>query len=36
MNLELDDAERAASVELLCDTIEGSRFPRSPRLRPSC
>ena len=31
MNLELDDNEKAALVELLRDTIERDRFPLSPR-----
>jgi hypothetical protein len=34
MNPELDDTEKAALIELLCDTIERDRFPRSPRLWP--
>jgi hypothetical protein len=34
MNLELDDAEQAALVELLRGEIEGTRFPFAPRLRP--
>jgi len=34
MNLELDDTERAALVELLRGEIEGTRFPFAPRLRP--
>ncbi len=33
MNLELDDDEKAALIELLCDTIERDRFPLSPRLK---
>ena len=28
--------QAVALIELLCDTIQGSRFPRSLRLRPYC
>ena len=34
MNLELDDTEKAALIKLLRAEIEGTRFPRSPHLRP--
>jgi hypothetical protein len=34
VTLDLTDDEKAALIELLCETIEGSRFPLSPRLRP--
>ena len=33
MNLELDDSEKAALVELLRDTIARDRFPLSPRVK---
>jgi hypothetical protein len=33
MNLDLSDEETAALRELLRQTIEGDRFPLSPRLR---
>jgi hypothetical protein len=33
MNLDLDDSEKAALVELLRDTIERDRFPLSPRVK---
>jgi hypothetical protein len=33
MNLELDDNEKAALVELLRDTIGRDRFPLSPRVK---
>ncbi len=29
--LELTDDEKPALIELLCDAIEGSRFPPSPQ-----
>lgn len=31
--LDLDDAERAALITLLADTIERDRFPLSPRIK---
>jgi hypothetical protein len=33
MTLDLDDAERAALVELLTEEIEGTRFPLAPRVK---
>ena len=33
MNLELNDTEQAALIELLLDTIERDRFPLSPRVK---
>jgi hypothetical protein len=34
MNLELDDDERAALVELITAEVKATRYPLSPRLRP--
>jgi hypothetical protein len=34
MNLDLTDAETAALIRLLRDTIDGDRYPLSPRLAP--
>ena len=34
MNLDLTDAETSALRTLLRQTIDGDRFPLSPRLRP--
>jgi hypothetical protein len=33
MTPDLTDDEKAALVELLCETIERDRFPLSPRVR---
>jgi len=33
MNLELSEAEAEALIKLLKDTIEGSHYPLSPRIR---
>jgi hypothetical protein len=33
MAFDLDEAERAALIELLAETIARDRFPRSPRIR---
>ena len=33
MNLDLDDTEEAALVDLLVDSIERDRFPLSPRVK---
>jgi hypothetical protein len=33
MNLDLDDGETASLARLLSDTIDGDRYPFSPRIR---